>query len=296
MARMNPIGIGQHWLFGHGSDGNVTISSTVNPDRQEYNYETLTITSTGALAQRAWFTQGFDRLILRCRSALVLDGSITANDIASSALANYGAKNGGGLTGGPPWGLPPYFGHVASSTLVQADDILPVPGGHGKTASQAYDRSQYYDSATMKIHMPLTYPGMTTAGKQNGSDNILAGYDLADFVDALGLRRFSIAAGCGGGSDASATPGSVFGGSGGGAIIILAPVIHFGASSSIEANGGNGADGSGGGGGGSIQIYTEREVSATDRARCTAAGGAASTGDSGHGADGVVTFHTIAGR
>ncbi len=90
---------------------------------------------------------------------------------------------------------------------------------------------------------------------------------------------------------------------GGGVIVIIAPEIVFGASGSIEARGQDGYDAeptgnsmdshlfaSGGGGGGTVELHTRVPLSAGDKAKVSASGGAGVANKSLTGLDGVTWF------
>lgn len=250
---------GSSWAaFGDGSDGDLVLSANAIPAKSEYQFRSLTIAAGVTWAQRLWNAQGFDRLVIRCRTPIVLEGAITANGIACCGVTWL--PNGGWYSGYPN-GYPPTLQITSSATQTAAHpDIFPVAGGganKGSYVSQGYVGAPAYYTGDS----PFTDPAAMTR----------AGCALATFVDHRS-GPYRIAAGCGGGADMNNSTSR--GGIGGGAIVIYAPAILLGANARIEAKGGDGGPGNaGGGGGGSIQLYAQATVVAGDLAKCSAAGG-----------------------
>ncbi len=273
------------WPFGDGSDGELHLSANANPTQAEYNFAALTIDAGVTWAQQLWATQGFSHVVIRCQTPIVLNGSLTANNIACAGSSIWQANGGWRMVS--PYGLAPTEDAIAAEFRGGwSRHILPIQGGpaanNGDCYIGEYESNAYY-AADLYSHVSAN---TSTSDVRNTP---------ATWTDRAAAqigpdRRFLFAAGCGGGADGDET--TEFGGNGGGAWIIYAPGITFGASASITSRGGNGdvdalGSGCGGGGGGSVQLYTTQDVAAGDLAKCDVSGGSG-TGTAYDGHDGFV--------
>ena len=237
------------YLFGDGSDGNVTLTADTSYDRMK-NFGNFTLNAGVTLTK---VTAG-SPLIIRCTGTCTINGTINlsgkgmAGGAAGANGYGYGNANSGqhtlsgvGLTNRSPSGSIDLNAVELAATSLNFDAI-PFCGGGGA--------------------------GAYAVSSSNASDTKYGG----------------IGAGCGGNGMASASAGSsstartasVTGGNGGGGLLLIARSIIF--TGSLIATGANGAGvntsygsgistgyirGSGGGGGGGCAVFVGNEISLT---------------------------------
>lgn len=259
-------------LFGDGSDGNVTVSSTVILARDMY-YRNLTITGANTITANGY------RIFVQDTLSIV-SGSIIANGgnggLPTAGAIPHTAKTlGGGSIGGAggatSGGSGSNGGTLTSNTRMGG---LGGAGGAGNTGSGVGPAG---NAGTGTV--PTDTNGGTNVFKI--VQNALRGRDLAS-VQLLG--------GSGGGGGGGGSTGTGGGGGGGGGVMLIAARNISITSGSITANGGGGSatpstggGGTGGGGGGGVVII----ISTTDTSAMTItanggnAGAAAGTGSTG---------------
>ena len=247
-------GDSMEYLFGDGSDGNVTLTTDTSYDRMK-NFSNFTLNAGVNLTK----TTAGSPLIIRCTGTCTINGTI---NLAGKGMAGggpgsngygYGNANSGqntlggvGLTNRSPSGNIDL--NAVELAVASLDfDAIPFCGGGGAGAYA------YASSST----------GAVTNTNYGG-----------------------IGAGCGGNGQAAAyissnshTTASVSGGNGGGGLLIIARTIIFAGSLIATGNNGTGqnnassgssfggssyyARGSGGGGGGGCAVCVGNEVNLT---------------------------------
>ncbi len=245
---------------GDGSDGNVTVSTSITLTRDMF-YDTLTVTSTGDLRNG-----GFR---IHCKTLLEVQAGGAVHCNGSNGIGNTGGSTpaAGTLSGGSAGGNSSSGAGVnggtgtAAGTGGKGGNAPGGSGGNGGTVNTLAVNNGDLRSLPQAA-LGALFGGSSTRANANGSSG--------------GGGAGNGAGGAGGG-----------GGSGGGFLIINArAVINNG---TISANGGNGVNasnvntaGGGGGGGGTAIVNTESFAGNTP----TATGGTAGTGN-GTGAAGV---------
>lgn len=251
-------GFGIPFLFGDGSDGNVTVTGTTNLTSHDIKqYLNLTIAAGGTLTTTETHAAV---LILYVRERLYVAGTIDMNgnggNTADGDDANRYAGSGGGGGG--------------SGTDAGADgkDTINAGGAGGTTGNVGTAGS-----------------ALSTAQKTN----------VRMRTDARNLSINSMGAAGGRGGSAGAPNGGASG-DGGGGIHIYANEVSVAATGVIRAHGANGGNasagndgGGGGGGGGFIYIVTRKltnsggSITVTAGSGGTGIGGGAAGGAGGAG-------------
>jgi hypothetical protein len=246
--------------FGDGSDGNLHLQGNAHIAKPEYNFASLTIDAGVVWSKLGWDSDLLPITIIRCQTAIVLNGKITANGVSAT------------LVGGGSGFLDPCnqtasgYGEGPMTTWAEAGGkpsalIFPVVGGgaNPNTGPPAFPTS--------------ASGGDLVLGYEYGE--IYDPYDIGGLVPSLSDlvgpgRPYRYCAGGGG----SAGDVNSDGGNGGGIVVIYAPGIIFGTGGAIEAKGtdGGGTD-AGGGGGGYVEVHTRTALTAADKAKVNVAGG-----------------------
>lgn len=244
-------------FYGDGSDGNVTISTTVTLTRDMF-YDTLTINSPGILKPSGWRVY--------CKTALTVNtgGSVNANGIAGSGATAGTAISGNTLSGNTGAGG---AGGTTTGSNAGTSGTGSLGGGTGAAGSGASGAGGVARSVTAVSASSLRAMPSAALGLFNGS-----GGTNTLVIGGQG--------GSGGGGDGTNAGGG--GGSGGAVLIINARTVTN--SGTISADGGAGATpaagntgGGAGGGGGLVIINTSTAITGSNP---TAAAG---TPGSGHG-------------
>ena len=241
--------VGADSLFGDGSDGDITISTTTDYGSSNVKYtDNMTINSGVTLSANSPFI-------------IFATDTITVNGTLSVHTGNAGGAGGSGGAGGA--------GGIPAGGSGQDGGA----GGTGGNGVAGY------------INTGSTSGGVGGAGQsgggQSGGSAGVAGNSNQGTIDSLILHKSIVnklanpimyaSSGCGGGGGGGGAGGDAggagyqaggaggaggsggAGGAGGGTIILVAKNIIIGASGSIQANGGDGGAGNNGaaGGGGS---------------------------------------------
>lgn len=271
-------------IFGDGSDGAVTISSTTTLTRDMY-YSTLTVDATFNLMPDGYF--------VFVSGTLTNNGTIHAkgNDGVAGTRepTNPGGAAGGGLTGNR-------FGGAGAGGA-GADTASGVAGAAGS----GIDPSLHAGNGGAGGKGGENAPGGTAGGAAGAATDVAASEGLYRSMPELfrpwkkddTILKGGAGGGGGGVSNGGASVGGSGGGGGGGAsliIIIAFIVVNNGAITTDGGGGGNGGPstfpkwtgGGGGGGGGGATVLVTTALSGLGT--LTAAGGApgaAGVGDSG---------------
>lgn len=266
VSKISGLGFGLPYLFGDGSDGDVSISSDTNITVWTIKqYKNLSIDAGYTLSSSS------TSLILYVQERLNIWGAINLNGKNSSTSnvdPSYAAAGGGGGGGSPTLGSPTSGRNTTIASGGAAGYVGHLDGGGGGDITLMYQ----------------TYFRMRS-----------------DIRDGYALTSWGARGGTGSGASMSAA-----GGNGGGCILIFANEVYIGSTGSITANGNVGADGSwtvgpnycgggGGGGGGLIWIVTQNYTNDGTISATGGAGGAgySSAGDGGDGGDGAAIVEII---
>jgi len=226
---------------GDGSDGNVTISTTVTLTRDMF-YDTLTVSSGGTLN-----TAGFR---VHCRTACVVNSGGTISFNGNNATANTA---GSGVTA-----------KTAGGTNAGGAGASPTPNGSGGTSNLAASFGGRGGSGggVSGSGGPSGTVTALTAAQGGPTPRTLAAMTAGVTTTATPVQFTGGSGGAGGGGTGSGGTIGGGGGAGGGVIILNAPAVTN--NGTISANGGNGgngtigsgtgAGGGGGGGGGAVII------------------------------------------
>lgn len=258
--------------FGDGSDGTVSVSTTVTLTRAMF-YDTLTVTTGGTLV-----TAGFPVFV---RNILTLNntGKITANGADGQSGSGGGGAATGSMLGGATGGAPGAAAGASGSNI--AADGLGGAGGNGGTGSGG--APGFGGSVTALLGVRGTPRSMQSP----------PGFVFGLNAGTATLTGFRGGAGGGGGSgDGSFGFGG--GAGGGGVLYLMAREIVFtggATATALQAAGGKGSDGgganrgAGGGGGGGVAIigWSFRDTSITFSAAVNAPGGLKGTDGAGVG-------------
>ena len=249
-------------IYGDGSDGNVTISTTVTLTRDMF-YDTLTITGTGVL-KTALYT-------VRCKTALIVQSS---GIVSCDGLSASGSTGGGSINGSPSLGPGSSGGNGTTGAGASPTSVsmsLGGAGGNGGSSTNSRGSGATVSAPTADRGSMRALPAAAAGALISASSGFTA-------------LRPGGGGGGGGGDNTNAGGG---GGGGGGIIVINAPAITN--SGAIHANGGNGANGTGGnagggGGGGGGAVILNMSTALTGNAPTATAGTGgtgAGTGNSG---------------
>lgn len=216
--------------FGDGSDGDVTVSSTITLTRDMY-YNNLEVTAAGTIN-----TAGYRIFV---RGILTLAGNINsdAQTVSTSILGNGGAGGAGGSES---------VGSVGTG-------VSPGAGGAGGGGGAAPVNAGGAGGGVTASKMGIRDLSVITRGRVESSGSI--------------ARLLGGGGGGGGGSDAGDPAGGA-GGGGGGVLSIAAKEVHLDtATGTITSHGGDGnpgtgtdTGGGGGGGGGVVLLLTLRVI------------------------------------
>lgn len=230
--------------FGHGVDGDLTVSGATNLTRDSF-YNNLTITATGVLKPVGYRLFVLGTLTIEAGGALHDDGASATGTSGGAGLGQRGPMNvtsGAGGSGGNA-SVGGAGGNTTACT-VNTSFVLPTGGAGGSVsglAGGAAGAATQYNTLT-SMNVPWV---CLTAG----------------FNFARGSSASPMNGGAGGGGGASGAGGAFGGGggSGGGGMFIACKTINN--AGRISVNGGNGANASGspsgvaGGGGGGAGGY-----------------------------------------
>lgn len=242
-------GLPNDTYWGNKGDGNLTIINVMNAAR-EYNCDTLTITSTGALCA-AGFRIFCHKLVIDAGGKLHDDGNAAVGQTAGAALAArqmLDARSGAGVAGRTTTGAGS-AGGVASAARTPRNNANVYPAGGAGGGAGIYLGGNggsagfvTYSWHTTAWPLPLPPGGGFTGGAGGGSG-------AADVTGG------------------AATSGG--GGGGAGDVWVAAKeIINNGRISTIGGVGGNAtssggiAGGGGGGGGGNILVVTNTSSAA----------------------------------
>lgn len=242
-------GNSMEYLFGDGSDGDVTLAADTSYDRMK-NFGNFTLNAGVNLTK----TTAGSPLIIRCTGICTINGTI---NLAGKGMA-------GGAAGANGYG----YGNANSG-----QNTLAGVGLTNRSPSGSIDLNAVELAAASLNFDTIPFCGGGGAGAYAHSSS-----------NPSDTKYGGIGAGCGGNGMASASAGSsssarttsVAGGSGGGGLLIIARTIVF--TGSLMATGTNGtgvnsssgsglnvgyARGSGGGGGGGCAVFVGNEISLT---------------------------------
>lgn len=265
-----PSGGGGLYIFGDGSDGDVSISGGTTALSRDMNYDTLTVTGTGVLK-----TNGYR---VYAKTAIVVEsGGVISND-GSSASGSTGAQAGlVGTIGGT--GSNGTNGQTTSAAGPSAITVsLGGNGGSGGAGTGGAGGVPGGVSAPTATYGTLRGPMAATGG----------------FIYTTSITQPRTGSGGGGGGGNSVSAGGG-GGGGGGYVLLVAKSITNGGT--IRAAGGNGAAGTasncggGGGGGGGLVVSIYNSYSGSDPTAPGGTGGASGGGSGvagGNGSSGTV--------
>ena len=280
-------------IFGDGSDGNVTVSTTVSLTTHKY-YDTLTVAAGADLQTNGWR--------IYCRTGLVwTGGKISCNGAAGSA--------GSGGTGGAGGQTKP------STFAINRGPHMPGTGGNGGTGAAN-------GTASANVGTAYSNGGGGAGGNGTGGANtggaagFPVGYDARsyriapyylcgasgspDVANSTGtVSAFNTGSGGGGGAGATSNGGGG-GGETAGTIIIIAANITVSGSPTCEAIGGVGgaaqggnAGGGGGGSGAMMVVVTILLTGALPTLTRTAGAGGAGAGTGSAGSAGISGIGTV---
>jgi hypothetical protein len=240
-----PAGIGLDTLFGNGSDGDVTISSTTTLTRDMY-YRNLTIAPGQML-------DGGGYRIFVSGTLTFGDGATLAHDGTPAHLGSLGEPQpGAGLTAG----------------TLGASGQGGAVGAVGETVSNSLGGDG----------------GGGLHGNANAPPNGVGGSRVFESgVQAISGRSLDAALvnGGGGGAGGASNPDGG-GGAGGGVLMIAARTVALaGSSGRISADGGDGGPGAGGGGGGAVVVVTMTSPKPGGLTLSASGGGGGSSGAPG---------------
>lgn len=218
--------------YGDGSDGNVSISTTVTLTRDMF-YDTLTVTGTGVLKPSSF------RVYCKTACNVQASGVIQANGGASATTGAGGAGGGAGTLGQGKAGAAGGTG-VGGTGSVSSNSLGGIGGNGG--------------SGTPNAGGVAVTP--TAIAATNGELRTLPQASIGLAIGTTTSQANGGGAGAAGGGDGVNAGGG--GGGGGGVIIINARSINN--QGTISVTGGNGGSptvgncGGGGGGGGGLVI------------------------------------------
>lgn len=245
-------GNSMEYLFGDGSDGDVTLTADTSYDRMK-NFENFTLNAGVNLTK----TTAGSPLIIRCTGICTINGTI---NLAGKGMA-------GGAAGANGYG----YGNANSG-----QHTLSGVGLTNRSPSGSIDLNAVELAATSLNFDAIPFCGGGGAGAYAYSTSSLGAVSNTNYG--------GIGAGCGGNAQATAystnsnVTASVTGGNGGGGLLIIARTIIFTGSLIATGNNGTGqntassssfggntyyARGSGGGGGGGCAVFVGNEVSLT---------------------------------
>ena len=228
-------------IFGDGSDGAATVSTTIGLSRDMF-YTTLTVTGSGTIQ-----TNGY---------AIYATQSITVNGVVDGSGAAASGQYGG-FNSGP---------HAMNGTTASRTTVAVYPqsytgigglnsgqGGNGGNGSGG----TYTGSASPLINGPTNFYKIAPFRFTNIQYQTAVGFPVSTTLDFM---RGGSCGGAGGGDNTNFGGG---GGAGAAAIYCIAPSVTIGAVGSFVSNGGAGgaghggnAGGGGGGGGGGVVIVS----------------------------------------
>jgi pectin methylesterase-like acyl-CoA thioesterase len=262
VLRQVPV-LGEAGIYGNGSDGSVTISTTVTLTRDMF-YRTLDLNSGGVLQPDGYRIH----VQFTCTFAA---GSITANGVAGQDGAAGGAGGAGGgnsnvLGEGGSGGA----GGTNSDGTTGVSTTGSIALGDGGTGGDAGARNGG--------------AGGSSTGFSNGASPEASLSGGAGYVITAPNTVEVLSGGGGGGGGAGSGAGNTGGGGGGGggAVILIARRIRAnGGTVTIQARGGDGGDGGvtgdtgggGGGAGGSVLLITDHNPHGTNISVSGGAGG-----------------------
>lgn len=244
-------GNNMEYLFGDGSDGDVTLTSNTSYDRMK-NFGNFTLNSGVSLTK----TTAGSPLIIRCTGTCTINGTI---NLAGKGMA-------GGAAGANGYG----YGNANSG-----QNTLAGVGLTNRSPSGSIDLNAVELAAASLNFDTIPFCGGGGAGAY--------AYSTSSFGAVINTNYGGIGAGCGGNGQATAyttssssVTASAAGGNGGGGLLIIARTIIFTGSLIATGNNGTGQNTSGGsfqnssyvrsssgGGGGGCAVFVGNEVSLT---------------------------------
>jgi hypothetical protein len=266
------------WIFGDGSDGDVTVTGGTTTLARDMFYNNLTVAASGILetaGYRVFVAGTFSNAGIVRNSGTGGSGTAQAGNAGAPAGTLGGGADGG--NGGNTNTVGSNGGTGASNTQ------LGGKGGDGGTSS-------------------VPRAGGTAAASSRPAATVGGSVYYQDFYRGTFLRDLSYVkstGGNGGGGGGGGTGGPGSGGGGGGGIVMIACATISGAGA-IRANGGDGNDaggssaacGGGGGGGFVFVIYGTSTWSGTITASA-GAGGSNNAHPGSNGVDGTTYFKSI---
>lgn len=244
-------GNSMEYLFGDGSDGDVTLTADTSYDRMK-NFGNFTLNAGVNLTK----TTAGSPLIIRCTGICTINGTI---NLAGKGMA-------GGAAGANGYG----YGNANSG-----QNTLAGVGLTNRSPSGSIDLNAVELAAASLNFDTIPFCGGGGAGAY--------AYSTSSFGAVINTNYGGIGAGCGGNGQAaayttssSAVTASAAGGNGGGGLLIIARTIIFTGSLIATGNNGTGQNTSGGtfqnssyirsssgGGGGGCAVFVGNEVSLT---------------------------------
>ena len=272
-------------IFGDGSDGDVTLSSSTTLTR-EMNYRNLTLNGSVILNTAGYIVRVSGTLIMSASSIISCDGSAGQNAPAAGTKGNGGGST---MTAARyPWQCVPGSGGAGEQRSAAANS-------NGTGASRGSSTTTATSSGPVFIRAGAGGGGGGAHGSTTGRVAPVAGtavwHGNAGGVGATASGTSTTAYASGGG-----------GGGGGGICVVFANDVSAGTSTYIRANGGNGGNGyvgsnatggGGGGGGGGTAILVYKTYKALPS--LSANGGSVGTGGSGgtSGSNGLTILYRI---
>jgi hypothetical protein len=223
--------------FGHGIDGDLTVSGTTTLTRNTF-YNNLTITATGTLKPAGWRVYVLGTLTIDSGGTVNDDGLLsaggatgTAGGLALALRGSLGAQSTAGGAGSAGGTNGTGSSGTTNATL-NSSFALPNGGNGGAGGGNAGGTAGAPIAYNAQVSLNDAWPCLTIGHVfgRGSSSNVYNGGG----------------GGAGGGAGAGSTGGG--GGSGGGGVWVAAKAIAN--SGRISANGGAGAGGTGAAGGG----------------------------------------------
>ena len=237
-------GSNMDYLFGDGSDGNVTLIANANYDTPK-NFTDFTLNSGVTLS----VTNALTPLIIRCTGTCTINGTIDlsgkgyqiidTSDGTAGVNRSYRGAGGGTGGGGTGGGYGSYNGGAGGSSTL-------YPAGTSAIQNVLFQ-------SLLSMNLELSCGGSGGNGTKNGSSltNFTIGAGGAGGGAILIIAKSItgtgniFAKGSNGVSPSSGSNRSGGGGGGGGEIALITSSYTF--SGSVATNGGNGGSGNGGG-------------------------------------------------
>lgn len=268
--------------FGHGIDGDLTVSGTTTLTRNSF-YNNLTITATGVLKPAGFRVYVLGTLTIDAGGTFNDDGLLSAGGATGTAgglaLAARGSLSAQSTAGGngSAGGTNGTASAGASTTSLNASFALPTGGNGGSGGGNAGGTSGASVAYNAQVSLNDVWPCLTIGhvfGRGSSSNAYNGG-----------------GGGSGGGAGVGSTGGG--GGSGGGGVWVACKMINN--AGRISANGGPGAGGTGaaggGGGGGAggyaIVIYQSGTIGTVQALGGTGGAGAGTGAAGANGTAGI---------